>query len=208
MSDVTGGADAYVVRFGWTVKNALLVMFCTGVAGLVLYLGDLTLPIVLCVAFFVLCGVGLTAMSLSRKVALRIDAEGVTLGGSPLVRYEAGIVFVPWDEIVALVRWEQNIRPGGWKVPGQLSLRIKAPYLGIKRRRGLAPMPDSEKPWSTVNEIAAQVTAQQAPTGIAFTSRPVNAWRLKERELVAALEQYGPPGVELKDLRGGPLSGW
>ena len=61
------------------------------------------------------------------RVALRVDAAGVTLGGSPL-HYRASTTVVPWPDIVAVEVW-QHILPSGALVP----------QLGVRRRQDETP---------------------------------------------------------------------
>ncbi|MFG2659237.1 hypothetical protein [Streptomyces sp. NPDC048425] len=94
---------------------------------LTLFLGLSSVTRVLCAGFFGVGVVVLCAVSFSRRVALRVDAVGVTLGGHALFKYESTQLFVPWNEIVALVRWEQVIRPTGMKTPLDFMMRVKQP---------------------------------------------------------------------------------
>ncbi|GGX63182.1 hypothetical protein GCM10010515_33560 [Streptomyces fructofermentans] len=196
-----------MVRYGWTFKSALLVLFSGAATALMVHLGLSSLTRVACAVFFGACAVVLCAVSFSRRTALRVDGEGVTLGGHALFRYGSTLLFVPWSDIEALVRWEQVIRPGGMKVPGDFMLRVKQPYLGIKRRPELPPMPSAATPMGFANSAAVMATARHVPGHYAHTSRAVSGWRLDADKLTAALARFAP-GVELKDLRGGALSDW
>jgi hypothetical protein len=71
------------------------------------------------------CGAFLTVMvPASRKVALRIDASGITLGGNPL-RYQAITRVIPWNEVQGVFLWQR--RPG-------------VRYLGVERPPDAPPL--------------------------------------------------------------------
>lgn len=118
------GPEPYQERFGWDRRiwsvascGALAILVAIGVA----------MPLLPTIAVF---GGGLLAVLwslLHRRVALRVDAAGVTLGGSPL-RYRVRTTVVPWPDIVAVVLW-QWILPSGALVP----------QLGVRRRQDETP---------------------------------------------------------------------
>jgi len=65
------------------------------------------------------CGAFLSVfVPVSRKVALRVDASGLTLGGNPL-RYKATTRVVPWREVQRVFLWERG--------PGVRVLSVERP---------------------------------------------------------------------------------
>lgn len=121
--------EAYEERFGFTGRDLWAVPFCvTLVAVGVSVIGEEPLPAVGCLA----AGAGYLAVRLvsvlSRRVALRVDATGMTLGATPPWPAAGGIV-VPWADIEAVVLWSKDA--GSAKVP----------YVGVRRRAGLPPLP-------------------------------------------------------------------
>ena len=70
----------------------------------------------------------LIATTASRQVALRVDASGVLLGGSP-ARYRATTRLIPWADISEIVLWRQPL-PHGRRML----------YVGVSRRPGAPPL--------------------------------------------------------------------
>ena len=116
--------DPYQERYDWD-RRMWTVLCCGALAVLVAI--DVAMPLLPTILLF---GCGLLILVwglLHRRVALRVDAAGVTLGGSPL-HYRAGTVLVPWPDIVAILLWQQ-ILPSGALVP----------QLGVQRRQDETP---------------------------------------------------------------------
>ncbi|WP_159311416.1 hypothetical protein, partial [Klebsiella pneumoniae] len=61
------------------------------------------LPRIILFALAALATVTLMAAMTSPLVAFRVDAEGITLGGNPVWRYQASTITVPWNEITGIV---------------------------------------------------------------------------------------------------------
>jgi hypothetical protein len=116
--------EPYQVRYAWD-RRIWTVVCCA--AAIILIVIDLPMPLLPTIA---LLGAGLLAVLgclLYRRVALRVDAAGVTLGGPPL-RYRAAATMVPWPDIEAVELW-QRILPSGALVP----------QLGVRRRQDETP---------------------------------------------------------------------
>jgi hypothetical protein len=116
--------EPYQVRYEWD-RRIWTVVCCAAVAFLIAI--DAPMPLL---PTIVLSGGGLLVVLgclLYRRVALRVDAAGVTLGGPPL-RYPAAPAVVPWPDIVAVELW-QRILPSGALVP----------QLGVRRRQDETP---------------------------------------------------------------------
>lgn len=121
--------EAYEERFRFTGRDLWAAPFCAAVvvAGVFMF-GDKPLVAVGCIAI----GTGYLAVRvvsmLSRRVALRVDATGVTLGETPPWPAARGVI-VPWADIETVVLWSKQA--GSAKVP----------YVGVRRRAGLPPLP-------------------------------------------------------------------
>ncbi|MFD7444630.1 hypothetical protein [Streptomyces sp. NPDC059909] len=177
-------AAVYEARYGFDRRTvavlAVSVLFC---AGALIPGADFSLG--LQIAIFVLFGDGglfMAAGALTRKVAFRVDESGVLLGGSPL-RYRATTVHVPWEDITAVVLWQQ-------RVP-----HTTIPWVGVARPEGAPPLPGPGQGRfaHAVGEALAPV-----PIDLLVASRAVNGWRLDNGRLAAALAHFAP-GVELVD---------
>lgn len=104
-------SGVYEARYGWDGKTLGVV---AGAAVLTMLLLVSDAPPVLraiCVVLFGGGGLFMAFVALSRRPAFRVDGKGVLLGGSP-ARYRATTVHVPWQDITAIVLWQQKM-PGG-----------------------------------------------------------------------------------------------
>jgi len=88
---------------------------------------------------------------LSGRIALRADASGITLGGTPL-RYKSTTRFVPWSDIERIVVWPRWQPRGGPLV-----------YIGLAGPAD-APQADSRlaRLAARANALAAQATVERA----------------------------------------------
>jgi hypothetical protein len=128
-------------------------------------------------------GLLMAANALTRKVALRVDGTGVLLGGTPL-RHRATTVHVPWEDITAVVLWEQRVSHGH-----------RLPWIGVARREGAPPLPG---PGQGPMARAVAGALVPVPFELLMASRQVNGWRLDRRRLTAAVEHHAP-GVPVVD---------
>jgi hypothetical protein len=113
-----------------------------------------------------------------RGVALRVDANGITLGGPPLRR--ASDRFVPWPLVSAVVLWKAQ--------SGLTSTR----YLAVVRTDG-APL--DGRPLGTMGEVGATVAHTLiigSDPRLVTNSIHLNDWRLNPTDLVAALRRFAP----------------
>ncbi len=128
----------YIVRFGWTLRDVILLPGCV----IFVILGALVFADTpLLGAFGILLGAAYIVLKtvawLSRRVALAVTAEGITLGVPPLSP-AAHSAFVPWSDIEAVVLWRQRVwRPGLW--------RGSVDYIGVVRRADAPPLPGSAR---------------------------------------------------------------
>lgn len=165
---------AYVERYLWNRRTKSLVI--GGALSVAVSVG-VAMPLVPTIVLFgggmlvVLWGV------LGRRVALRVDADGVTLGGSPM-RYRATTTVVPWADIVAVVLWQQ-VLPAGTLMP----------YLGLQRRPGAAPL--AGPPGRRGGTVPAGLVPD-LPADVLMSGRAVNGWRLDRRGLARAVAVFAP----------------
>src|SRR5580693_172824 len=128
MSRVSPEPGVYVARYGWNGRSGGLII---GAAVFVLIALTVPMSLALRVVTLVLFGGGalvFIASIATRRVALRVDASGVTLGGSP-GRYRSTTRLIPWAEIKEIVLWRQPM-------PYGRSMR----YVGVARRKGTRPL--------------------------------------------------------------------
>jgi hypothetical protein len=175
---------AYEERFRPTRRGVLQLLGCAAFVALALLMGsEMHIAIrVVTVVFFGGGGLVLAAMTFSRKVALRVDESGVTLGGSPL-RPGAEATVVPWDEIEEVVLWRQH-------APGST-----LDYVGLVRGEGLPPLQGSGAGRGTAKALDLPVSAE-----VLKASRPVNGWSLDEEALAESVKRFAPR-VSLVDMR-------
>jgi hypothetical protein len=138
------------------------------------------LPVGLRIAFLVVfggTGALLIAHAVSHRIALRVDAEGVTMGGTPL-RYRSTTKLVPWSDIERIVVWQRRMPRGG-------------PLLYV----GLAGGPNAPRPEGPAARAAARANALAAPTvpgGTYLAIRAVTGWHLGPARLAAATARFAP----------------
>lgn len=172
----------YCARYGLTGR---VLLHIAGSAGFVLIAMLVPMPTpgrVVVGGFFGVCFVGLTAMCLStrNKVALGIDPQGITLGGVQF-RYARTTRVVPWQDIAAVVLFEQRVG------------RTKMPYVGIKRR---TPLQDPGAGGQTRQKLSA-LLVPHVDADVVTTSRAVSGWKL-DRERLAAAIRANAPHVQLQ----------
>jgi hypothetical protein len=131
----------------------------------------------------------LGTQALSRRVAFRVDAGGVTLGGVP-PRFRRSTAFVPWSDVTGLTLWDYG------------DGRFPAHYVTVRRRPGAPELPSGRG--------YGRFTRRRMGDDIA-ASRVIIAWSLDVPALRAALARLAP-GIPLTDTRAlnPPLSsgGW
>lgn len=123
--------------------------------------------------------------ALSRRVALRVDATGVTLGVTPPWP-SSHTAAVPWSDIEAVVLWTQYA--GGTSIP----------YVGLRRRPGLPPLPGSAR--SRWLRRMSQMLVPHVPPDVLADSRPATFWRLHRPSLEVVAVRHFAPAVEIVDL--------
>lgn len=120
-----------------------------------------------------------------RRVALRVDATGVTLGITP--PWPASrIASVPWSDVKRIVLWRQPAN------------RTTMRYIGVERVEGAPPLPGSARN-ATLQKLNTAVAPAHVPEQVVNDSRPISGWRLDEERLARAVAQFAPH-VEIVDL--------
>ncbi|WP_431967970.1 hypothetical protein [Actinacidiphila sp. bgisy160] len=180
-----GEEPIYEARFGFdrkTVGILTLTVLFTALA-VAPGLGTPAAMQVFGAVFFGGGGLLIASNSLTRKVALRVDATGVLLGGAPL-RYRATTAHVPWEDVTAVVLWRQGVTHGA-----------RVPWIGLARREGAPALPGAGQ--GPVGRAVAGALVP-VPFDLLMASRQISGWRLDRRRLAAALEHFAP-GIPLVD---------
>lgn len=164
-------SPVYEVRFSFTPEGTLLLVLSA--AFMVAAIAATETPALLRVPLFTLAAlatVTLMAAMTSPLVAFRVDAEGITLGGNPVWRYQASTVTVPWDGITGIVLYTPRLRPG------------RAPsHIKLLHDRNPAPDPD-----------ATGSSRPEAGRVEWVTSRPVRGWRFDRARFATVLAWHAP----------------
>jgi len=184
MMAMTAEHGAYVARYGWNRRSGLLI-----VGALVFVFVGLTAPMslalrVTAVVFFGAGALVFISSIATRRVALRVDARGVTLGGSP-GRSRSRDRLIPWGEVSAIVLWRAP-------VPYGRSMR----YVGVVRQPGAAKL--ARRRGRRASRAAASALSLGVSGDTLLASRAVNLWHLNTHRLSAAVAQFAP-GVQVID---------
>ena len=192
MFDTQITQEAYEVRYGWTRKNAILMvlsfLFC-----LVVFIPfsfdairiDL-IPIPIIAVKVLALALGLSGLvssgagGFSNKVLLRVDPAGITLGGHPL-RYASTTARVPWSDVIGIELWVQRLMVNG--------RTTRVPYVGLHRVSGAPPLPG--KPKSRVSRNLASGAAG-VPADLVAASRAVGVWKVDPKVFCATVKFYRP----------------
>ncbi len=167
----------YEERYHWTRTSTTALVVC-GMCVLFAVLLPMRLTLRVPIVAFGGSGVFLTVIvPASRKVALRIDASGITLGGY-LLRYRATTRVIPWNEVQAVFLWQRG--------PG-------VRYLGVER-------PDDAPPLSPGGTGKADRPALYlspnpqvpSPTLKVGTTRGMQAFSVDDARLSEAIAHYAP----------------
>ncbi|WP_280275116.1 hypothetical protein [Nocardia wallacei] len=164
----------YEVRFGCTASGVLGVVGAVAVA-VVTMVGE-AVPMRWLIFACAVCVAGIfLAIMLSRQVALRVDSEGITLGGRAFWRYRATTVTVPWPEIIGVVVYSQYLPYGA-----------RLSYLGIQRH------PRDTGPHGRLQAAAVRILGLGGGLDAVAVSRPIIGWRLDHDRLAAAVRHHAP----------------
>ncbi|MGW5865794.1 hypothetical protein ACWFRJ_26830 [Streptomyces sp. NPDC055239] len=119
-----------------------------------------------------------------RLVAFRVDEQGVTLGGAP-AKYARQTAFVPWQDIEAVVLWQQS-------TAGLSPMK----YVGLRRRAGAPQLPGANA------RLSQERTGRLAPHidhEVFLASRHINLWTLDRGRLAEAVGVFAP-GVSVDEV--------
>jgi hypothetical protein len=182
--------EPYVARFGFGVKTVLVLLFAAvAVVGTAALDPGREMPDALFlwlwkILVFVLFGGGglvLLLAGLSRRIALRVDREGVTLGSPPrLVPWTGPTVSVPWRAIRTVALFHQY---GRW--PARML------FVGLELGPAASVPEGTPRPGSFMHRSYSGLIPH-VPVEISTVSRPVNGWRLSRRRLVTAVSAFAP----------------
>ncbi|WP_306359279.1 hypothetical protein [Nocardia sp. CC227C] len=168
---------SYEARFGFDLRSTGILGICALFVVIALVVPDMSVALqVITIVFFGGGGVFMAAGMASRELALRVDDDGITLGGPPLRRKDT-TVSVPWSDIAAVVLFRQRVSHGA-------SMR----YIGVRRHEGLPPLPRAQG----MAAKAAPRLIPHIPPDVIAASRPISGWRLDEDRLAAAVRQHAP----------------
>lgn len=175
----------YLAKYGWTPKSVLLVIVSAAFTVACFFMWAAN-PLIagLGIALFGLGGVAYVVGLLRGKLALRVDAEGITVGRSPLVRELPGRT-VPWADVVSVVLFIQK------------ASSTTVTYVGVQRREGFDHLPGS--PGATALKMSKRLLPS-IPVDVLATCVAVNGWRLDEESLAKTIELV-TPSVPLLDVR-------
>jgi hypothetical protein len=171
---------SYVARFGLTPRDLLLLPACVLfiVVGKIMIADSPLAGVLACLLGGLYIVASLVAL-VSRRVALAVTAEGITLGRMPPWPASRS-AFVPWSDIKAVVLWRQNLSRG-----------TTLQYVGVVRRAGAPPLPGSTRNPKLRSLNRAFVPAHLSE-GLVADSRPVSFWRLNKTRLTAAVHHFRP----------------
>jgi hypothetical protein len=169
---------AYEERYHWTRASTTALAACSVfvLIGVVAPAAPLRLRVV----FIALggCGAFLSVIvPASRKVALRIDASGITLGGNPL-RYKATTRVIPWNEVQRVFLWRRE--------PG-------VRYLGVERPDDAPPLSPGGTGQADRPALYLALNRQvPSPTLKVGTTRGMQAFSVDDARLSDAIAHYAP----------------
>jgi len=171
--------EPYEVRYGPTVGS---VVSLAGTLALTVACSLAGLPPALRVVGVVLFGsisLVMAVVMVRRQVAFRVDSAGITVAGSPL-RYQAGLLHVPWNEVRAIVLWKQHTAANN-------------PHVGVQRYEGGPP-----RQVGRVQRRILRAAVPHVPAEVVECSRPIIGWRLDRDRLASAVAHFAPH-VEIVD---------
>jgi hypothetical protein len=167
----------YEERYHWTRTSISALTIC---CVLVLCGVVAPLPLLLRVAIIAACGYGALASVIvpaSRKVALRIDANGITLGGGPM-RYKATTRVVQWHEVQRVFLWRRG--------PG-------VRYLAVERPADAPPLsPEGTGKADRPAFYLSRNPQVPTPTLKVGATRGMQAFSVDDARLSDAIAHYAP----------------
>jgi hypothetical protein len=166
----------YEERFRWTRGAGTALAVCS--VSLLLGVVATSLPLRVFLFAFGGCGAFFSVfVPLSRRVALRVDASGITLGGYA-VRYKATTRVVPWPEVqrVFLFKRQTGVR-----------------YLSVERPADAPPLSPGGTGMADRLPFSGSMWPQvPSPTLRLGTTRGMQAFSVDDARLSDAIAHYAP----------------
>ncbi|WP_306360534.1 hypothetical protein [Nocardia sp. CC227C] len=170
--------SVYEVRFGFAVRDVSTIAVCAGFA-LIGFLPDCPLLLrIACLGFF--GGGGLVYLykilnlTLSRRIALRVDHTGITLGESPILGDRQGAVSVPWTQVTSVAVVTE---------PGRYPLT----YICLTTRDRSSTLPNPPGSWRDgVHDFRTPLP------GLLSASRRIIGWEVNRTRLEQAVQHNAP----------------
>ncbi|MCX4094626.1 hypothetical protein [Nocardia sp. alder85J] len=178
----------YEQRYRFDPKTVLLLVFAGAIVAGALLAPHLSISARTGLVLFFGAG-GLLGLvtSLSRRVALRVDADGITFGGT-LLRYRASTRRFPWADVEAVVLWRQQTAAG-------------VPWIGILRHRYAPPLPGALTGAGGRGLTTAFTALIGAPDErLLECAKGIDGWSLDTARLATVLGSVAP-GVRFVDHR-------
>lgn len=146
------------------------------------------LPIGIILAVLIAQGAGVIDLA-RRKIALRVDDTGITLGAVPdkLTVRRGSALFIPWADVERIILFPVYPHGSSGRAPVQC--------IGVQRQAGAEPLL-----WG--NE---QAPGCPVPRVAAWATRKITGWRL-DRDRLAAVTAAAAPEVSILDTSAGPGS--
>lgn len=179
----------YQERYGLNANTVIALLGAGAFIAVAILLPDFPLGLAIVILLF-FGGGGLLVLgsALSRKVALRVDQSGITLGGPPL-RYRTGTRHVPWADIETVMLWRRYV--------GTTDIA----WMGILRRADappLRPVPTTSRGHSM---RAPEVTLGNVPDArLLDCAKSINGWKIDTAQFATVLQSFAPH-VRLIDHR-------
>ena len=168
----------YEERYRWTLTTVRALTLCCGFVLLAIAVPQMPLLVrtivAACFGFGAFFSVLVPA---SRKVALRVDVSGFTLGGHPL-RYNATTRVVPWHEVQRVFLWRRG--------PRVRYLSVERPYDAPPLSPGGTGKADRPALYLAPNP---QVPSPTLKVG---TTRGMQAFSVDDDRLSAVVHHYAP----------------
>jgi hypothetical protein len=175
----------YEERYRWTRTSVTALVLCS--AFVLAAIAVTQMPLLLRVPVIACFGCGAlfsVFVPLSRKIALRVDASGLTLGGNPL-RYKSTTRVVPWHEVQRVFLWRR---------------RAGVRFLSVERPADAPPL--SPGGTGTADRPALYLSPHPqvpSPTLKVGTTRGMQAFSVDDARLSDAIAHYAP-GTRIVNL--------
>lgn len=186
-------AEVYEERARWTRYQQYLTALC--LLGVLTFFLELELPLFVRVATITVFGVATVwsvIVPVTRLVVVRVDAAGITLGGSPFRRRSTTRV-IPWPEVKAVFLWHR-------------------PYLGVRlfveRTPDAPPLtPDGRGPADRQAVVVPAGAPYPWPNLKIGTGRGLQSVTFDEARFAAVIARHAPtvPVGRLVSTDSGPL---